>query len=223
MTYVVSNIHGDYQKFSALLQDIAFKDSDLMYILGDVVDFGDGSMELIEDISVRLNVYPVAGEHDLMAARMLSGFDKMLRSGETPSASYIGEMNAWMSNGGKPTLDAFRALDEDAREGVLEYLGEMALYEETTVKGKDYLMVHAGIAGYTEGCDLDDFGPEDFFTETPDADYPPIKGKTLIVGHRPTPDGRINYGKGSIYLDCGVANGGRLGCLCLETGEETYI
>ena len=73
MTYVVSNLHGDYDKFTALLQEIKFKDSDLMYILGDIVDYGDQSMELIADLSVRLNVYAVAGEHDYRAARMLTG------------------------------------------------------------------------------------------------------------------------------------------------------
>ena len=27
----------------------------------------------------------------------------------------------------------------------------------------------------------------------------------------------------SIFIDCGVMNGGKLGCLCLENGEEFYV
>ena len=34
--------------------------------------------------------------------------------------------------------------------------------------------------------------------------------------------GRIERGEGSIFIDCGAGEGGTLGCLCLETGEEFY-
>ena len=223
MTYVVSNLHGEYQKFLELLDKITFKESDLMYVLGDIVDYGAESMELIGDLSVRLNVYPVAGEHDFLAARMLAGFDKMLKSGGTPDADYIAEMTAWVQDGGEPTLSGFRALDEEEREGVLDYLGEMALFEELEINGKEYLLVHAGIADYSEDSDLEDYLPEDFFSEPLDAEYALVEGKTVIVGHVPTASGKIERGEGSIFLDCGVANGGKLACLCLETGEETYV
>ena len=223
MTYVVSDIHGEYEKFLSLLSLIDLKDDDILYIAGDLVDYGAGSMELVGDLSVRLNVYPIAGDHDYIAARMLHGFDKMLRAGSAPDPDYIAEMTAWVKDGGQPTLDAFRGLDRDEREGVLDYLGELPLFEEFTVGGTDYLMVHAGIAGYKNGTDPDDYQPEDFFSEVPDAEYPLVEGKTLIVGHVRTKSGKIERGEGSIFLDCGVAEGGRLGCLCLETGKEFYV
>lgn len=223
MTYVVSDIHGEYEKFLSLLSLIDLKDDDILYIAGDLVDYGAGGMELVGDLSVRLNVYPIAGDHDYIAARMLHGFDKMLRAGSAPDPDYIAEMIAWVKDGGQPTLDAFRGLDRDEREGVLDYLGELPLFEEFTVGGTDYLMVHAGIAGYKNGTDPDDYQPEDFFSEVPDAEYPLVEGKTLIVGHVRTKSGKIERGEGSIFLDCGVAEGGRLGCLCLETGKEFYV
>ena len=89
MIYAVSNLHGNYTKFKQLLKTIAFKDTDLMYVLGDIVDYGEQSMELIGDLSVRYNVYAIAGEHDFLALRMLSGFEKMLKSGETPDKKFI--------------------------------------------------------------------------------------------------------------------------------------
>lgn len=223
MTYVVSDIHGEYEKFLSLLSLIDLKDDDILYIAGDLVDYGAGGMELVGDLSVRLNVYPIAGDHDYIAARMLHGFDKMLHAGSAPDPDYIAEMTAWVKDGGQPTLDAFRGLDRDEREGVLDYLGELPLFEEFTVGGTDYLMVHAGIAGYKNGTDPDDYQPEDFFSEVPDAEYPLVEGKTLIVGHVRTKSGKIERGEGSIFLDCGVAEGGRLGCLCLETGKEFYV
>ena len=223
MTYVVSNLHGDYDKFTQLLKVIRFRDDDLMYVLGDLVDFGEQSMELITDLSVRLNVYSIAGEHDFRAAKLLTGFDKMLKNGGTPDGEYISEMTAWVQDGGQATLEGFRALDEEQREGVLDYLCDLSLFEELEIKGKRYLMVHAGIADYDPDSDLEDYLPEDFFSQTPDANRPPVDGVTMIVGHQPTESGKITYGEGSIFIDCGVANGGRLGCLCLESGEEFYV
>jgi len=222
MTYVISNIHGNYQKFKAILSEISFRDSDVLYILGDILDYGEESMELIADLSVRINVYPIAGEHDYLAARMLKGFSKMLESGAAPDPEYIAEMTAWVQDGGQATLEAFRALDTEQREGVLDYLEEMTLFEEIEIKGKEYILVHAGIADYDPDTDLYDYEPEDFFSAPLDASFALAKGKTVIVGHMPTKSGKIERGEGSIFIDCGVATGGSLGCLCLETGEEFY-
>ena len=223
MTYVVSNLHGDYDKFTALLEQIKFKDTDLMYVLGDIVDYGDQSMELIADLSVRVNVYSIAGEHDYRAARLLTGFDRMLKNGSAPDADYIAEMTAWVQDGGQPTLEGFRALDEEQREGVLDYLCDLALFEEAEIKGENYLMVHAGIADFDPDGDLDDYQPEDFFSEPLDGSRPLMEDATVIVGHSPTENGKITYGEGSIFVDCGVVNGGKLGCLCLESREEFYV
>ncbi|MBQ8311006.1 MAG: metallophosphoesterase [Clostridia bacterium] len=223
MTYVMSDIHGNYEKFKEMLKKINLRDDDILYILGDSVDVGDEPMELIADLSVRLNVYAIAGEHDYLAARMLHGFDKMLKSGTAPDPGYISEMTAWVQDGGQTTLDGFRALDEEQREGVLEYLADMTLFEEVEVKGKNYLLVHAGIADYDSDTELDDYQPEDFFSEALDASYELIGNTTVVVGHVPTKSGKIEYGESSIFINCGVAEGGKLACLCLETGKEYYV
>ena len=222
MTYVISDIHGNYQKFQSILEQIGFREEDTLYVLGDLVDFGEESMELIADLSVRLNVYSLAGEHDFLAARMLKGFDRMLKSGSSPDAEYIAQMTQWVQDGGQTTLEGFRALDEDAREGVLEYLEELTLFEEVEVKGKKYLLLHAGIADFDADAELDDYLPEDFFSEPLDASYPLIEGTTVIVGHVPTASGNITRGEGSIFMDCGASEGGRLACLCLDNGKEYY-
>lgn len=222
MTYVMSDIHGSYQQFLSILDQISFQESDTLYIVGDLLDYGEEAMELIDDLSLRLNVYCIAGEHDFLAARMLAGFDKMLKSGATPDAEYIADMTAWVKDGGQATLEAFRALDNDAREGVLEYLEELTLFEDITVKGKRYVLVHAGIADYEAGAELEDYLPEDFFSEPLDSSYALIEDATVVVGHIPTKSGRIERGEGSIFLDCGACEGGKLGCLCLDNGKEFY-
>ena len=181
MIYAVSNLHGNYEKFKELLKLISFKESDIMYVLGDIVDYGEESMELIGDLSVRYNIYPIVGEHDYTAVKMLSGFEKMLKSGETPDKKFITKMTEWTQDGGQPTLDAFRTLDAEMREGIIDYLSDMTLYEEVTAGGRDYLLVHAGIAGFKKGIDLDSLKPEAFFTEPLDLRKQYFPDKTVVV------------------------------------------
>ena len=228
MTYVVANLHGCFDKFKKLLKEIKFNDNDVMYVLGDIVDYGDEPIELLCDLSMRYNVIPIVGECDLRALELLRELDKML-SGSSPDPEVIGRMTQWIQEGGSKTMEGFKTLDEDMKEGVLEYLEDMSLYEEITVKGKRYVLVHAGIAGYEAGSDLEDYMPEDFISLSPDPDYPLIDGATLIVGHTPTYEidgaqrGKIYHGEGTIFIDCGAAYDEPLACLCLESGKEYYI
>lgn len=229
MIYVVSNIHGNYEKFKQLLEKISFSEDDIMYLLGDLVDFGDESMALLEDVSMRMNVYAITGEHDALAYRMLSGFDDMLKNGKTPDADFITEMQTWTKKGGQPTLDAFRELDDDMKEGVLDYLSDMAAYEiAETDDGREFLLVHAGIADFERGKELDDYEPETFYTEALDMDKEYFKNAYVVVGHIPTaelgePKGKILRRGKNIAIDCGVYKCGALACLCLDTDKEYYI
>ncbi len=222
MTFVLANLHGDFQKYKQMLEQIGFGDNDILYVLGDTVDYGEGSLQVLTDMSMRPNVYPVAGEHDLTALRMLSGFERMLHDGAAPDPSYVSEMSAWAADGGRVTLEGFRELDNDMREGILDYLSDFSLYEEVEAGGKEYLLVHAGIGGFDPELSLDAYEPDAFFTPVAEGDRF-FDDRTLVVGHAPTKSGKIEHVNGVTYLDCGVKEGGRLGCLCLETGEEFYV
>ena len=228
MTYAVANLHGCFNKFKKLLRKINFTDNDVMYVLGDIVDYGEEPIELLCDLSMRYNVIPILGECDLRALEMLTELDKML-GGASPDPEVIGKMTEWIQEGGAKTMEGFKALDDDMKEGVLEYLEDMSLYEEVEVRGKKYLLVHAGIADYSADTDLEDYMPEAFICESPDPDYQLVDGVTLVVGHKPTYEiegaerGKIYHGEGSIFLDCGAAYDEPLGCICLENGKEYYI
>ena len=229
MTYVMSDIHGNYEAFKKMLREINFNDNDLLYIAGDLVDYGSESMELIRDISARTNVYAVVGDHDLAALKMLSGYDRMLASGAAPDADFAEAMREWVNDGGAPTFEGFRKLDDDMKEGVLDYLSDLALFEEIKVKDDEYVIVHAGIRNFDGDTVLDDLSPDDFIYESLDPDREYYEDKTVIAGHihtnelpDPDPD-MIYYGNGTIFLDCGSDKNGTLGCLCLDNGKEFYV
>ncbi len=228
MIYAVSDLHGSYDKFKRLLKEIKFNDNDVMYVVGDIVDYGEESMDLLCDLSMRYNVIPIVGDHDYRALKLLRELDKMLK-GSSPDPEIIGEMTAWIQDGGQKTMEGFKELDEDMKEGVLEYLEDMSLYEEVEVKGKKYLLVHAGIADYEPDSDLEDYMPEDFIHASLDLDRPLIDGVTLVVGHTPTYSidgaqrGKIYHADGAMVIDCGAAFDESLGCVCLDNGKEYYI
>lgn len=221
MTYVISDLNGNLEKFREMTGKISLSEEDVLYVLGDSADYGEQTVELLTDMSMRANVYPVAGDHDFLALRMLSGFEKMLKSGAAPDPEFAADMMAWAADGGKATLDGYRALDAEMREGILDYLSEFSLFEEASVKGNDYVLVHAGIGGFDPSLSLDEYEPEDFFVPAaPGESFFP--GKTLIVGGNPT-GGRIEREDGIIRVNCGLRENGVLGCLCLESGKEFYV
>ncbi|MBP3370399.1 MAG: metallophosphoesterase [Clostridia bacterium] len=228
MTYAVANLHGCLDKFQKLLKEIRFGDNDVMYVLGDIVDYGEEPIELLCDLSMRYNVIPIVGECDLRALELLRELDRML-GGAMPDPEVIGKMSEWIQDGGAKTMEGFKALDDDMKEGVLEYLEDMSLYEEVEAGGRKYLLVHAGIAEYDANTPLEDYMPEDFIYESVDPEYPLIDGVTLVVGHKPTYEidgaekGKIYHGEGSIFIDCGAAYDEPLGCICLDNGKEYYI
>ncbi len=228
MTYVVSDLHGCFDKFKKLLKEIHFTDNDTMYILGDIVDYGEESIPLLCDISMRYNVIPILGEHDYKAYKLLTALSDML-SGGTPDSEVISEMAEWMQDGGKPTIEGFKELDDDMKEGVLEYLSDMSLYEEVEAGGKSFVLVHAGIADFDAGTPLEDYMPEDFISEAQDVDREYFEGVTLISGHVPTYEidgaehGKIYKGEYGYIIDCGAAYGEALGALRLEDGKKFYI
>ena len=93
MTYVVSDLHGSFEKFKKLLKEIRFTDDDVMYVLGDILDYGEESIPLLCDLSMRFNVIPILGDHDFRAQRLLTVLHEMLRTGEPPEdPAILGEM-----------------------------------------------------------------------------------------------------------------------------------
>ena len=66
MRYIVSDIHGCYRQYQALLEKIQFSEQDELYILGDVVDRGPEPIRVMQDIMKRPNVIFILGNHDFI-------------------------------------------------------------------------------------------------------------------------------------------------------------
>lgn len=235
MIYVCSDIHGHYDLYLALLERLSLKPSDTLYILGDVIDRGPDGIKILQDMMKRPNVVPILGNHEFTAAVCLPWLLEEVT--EQSLAELDGTrwaaMQEWLVNGGGPTLRGLRALTQEQRREILDYIREMELYVEVEVGGKKYVLVHAGLEHYAPDKPLEDYELWDFlFCHTSlDQDYHP--NGFLIYGHTPTrllrqqigelPSDAILRRGNQIAMDCGCGFGGSLGCLCLDTLEEIYI
>lgn len=232
MIYVMSDLHGCYEKYMQMLEEIKFKSEDTLYILGDVVDRGEDGIKILLDMMQRPNVVSLLGNHEYMAYCVLKKFcveiteqnyDKHLDS------EAMEMYENWMFNGGVTTARAFSKLDKQKKETVLEYLGEFELYEELEVNGNKFVLVHGGLADFDENKDLSEYGIHDIIWGRCDYAKQYFPNKFLVTGHTPTCNIDKKY-KGKIYkennhiaIDCGAAYGICLGCICLDTLEEFYL
>lgn len=77
MKYAISDIHGCLLTFKALLQDLQFSKNDTLYLLGDYIDRGPYSKEVIDYIwelqAQGYQVHCLKGNHEDMVARQAKG------------------------------------------------------------------------------------------------------------------------------------------------------
>ena len=67
MIYAMSDIHGQYEQFRNLMEQIRFRKEDTLYILGDVVDRGPEPMKILKYMVTHSNIIPIIGNHEVMA------------------------------------------------------------------------------------------------------------------------------------------------------------
>ena len=228
MNYAISDLHGRYDLFKKMLERIGFSDSDTLYLLGDCLDRGSDGCKIILDLANRMNVVPIIGNHDFLAFYVLSKLSRALKPGEEADLSEI--IGAWLMDGGKSTLDEFRALSPSEQKLVLSSIADFRNYAELKVGGREFVLCHGGISGYTPDRPLSDYSVENFIFKRTDYSKPIFTGnKYLVTGHTPTAaiegatEGKIYRANNHIAIDCGAVFDLGLGCICLDTLEEFYV
>lgn len=232
MTYVMSDLHGHYEKFRKMLEKIAFSDHDELYVLGDIVDRGPQSAELLLDMSMRSNVYPILGNHDMTASIILKKSCSLIDDdlcADMETDSFIKLMASWQLDGGQATLDSFKRRTPDERETLLDYLDEFVPYECIEVNGHKFLLVHGGLPFDKRHIPLEEQDVGKLIFERPMYDMRYYEDITLVTGHTPTVTidpyyrGKIYHKNGHLAVDCGAGFGLPLGCVRLEDFAEFYI
>lgn len=228
-TYVMSDIHGEYDKYRKMLETINFSDDDVLYILGDVIDRGDKPIMLLRDMSVRANIIPVAGNHEIMALDVLRSLLVEVTQDNYDSQitkELIEKMFEWQQNGGDITLRQFKELPIDVRISLFEYLEEFSPYEVVRVKDNTFILTHCGNISSEKPLSQHSifelaFTRADFCKRVfDDSSIYCISGHTPTLALTNKPE---IYKKNNNYnIDCGAVFGGRLACLRLDDFCEFY-
>ena len=175
--FAISDIHGCYNTFYDLIVNkIKLKKSDKLILLGDYIDRGDQSREVLDFvldlIKNKFNVTPLAGNHEFM----------LLSSYKNPDM-----LPLWLMNSGTSTLNSFGI--KDIRELDIRYLHFIDNLEYYKVIN-NYIFVHAGFNDYAINPFLD---KQSMIWECrPSYENPLLQGKTIIHGHRPITISYVN-------------------------------
>ncbi|MBQ4268646.1 MAG: serine/threonine protein phosphatase [Clostridia bacterium] len=229
MTYLVSDIHGEYDLFCKLLDKIEYSDEDELYVLGDFLDKGNGSARLARLLCELPNVKAILGNHEHYFLSVYEGLLKELPP-NGDAEMVLQKLQGFFPNDGKYLSWA-----------VLDFIENLPLYFET----ETFICVHAGLQLSETGeiLPLREQEPNFFLFDRRFADKTtlPKGGKTVFFGHTPchydNGDGKIiktprdgarsnsadyrDYVK--IRLDNGVSYTKALGCLRLEDMREFYV
>lgn len=224
MHYVISDIHGEFDRYQALLERI---DDDILYVLGDAIDRGSGGVDVLKDIMHRRNVVMLMGNHELMC---LNAMDRQ----SAPDAREL-----WVKyNGGGVTRRALLyKTDHSERTAILRWMRTLPDHVDIAVDDRAFHLVHAFPAD-----NLHDKVWTRPHYDTPNpfgGDRAVIIGHTVVARLQPSQSAagymaalketgghmRILYAPGFIAIDCGCGNRSetrRLACLRLEDMAEYY-
>jgi len=151
-TYVISDIHGKADAFFDLLNQVQFSDADELYVLGDLIDRGSKSAEIfhwaVEEAPS--NVHFLLGNHEDMAESVLARV-----SDEGSIYDMFNYSDIWNYNGGIQTLNSLREKygAKWCRKSA-QWIRELPIYYIVEVNGKEWLLIHAGLAHSRRMSDL---------------------------------------------------------------------
>lgn len=199
--FAVGDIHGSFDRLQELLQKIPVDfASDTLVFIGDYIDRGPGSVEVVEyllDLKKKVpGVIFLKGNHEDMLEKYLDGTDRF----------------TYLLNGGQTTLDSY--LSKTDRSGSfpiptdhMAFFKSLRLYYETEA----YIFVHAGLRPKVPLASQE---TEDLLWIRDKFIYSKYNfGKPVVFGHTPLEKPLVEPNK--IGIDTGAVYGNALTCVQL--------
>jgi len=202
--YAISDIHGQLELLSNLMDTIPIKDGDQFIFLGDYIDRGKNSAKVITYLIKFAQTYDcvfLKGNHEEMMLRCIQDNDPL-------------DLQLWKLNGGNKTIRSYKGI-QNVPPSHREFLANLKLMHETEA----YIFVHAGIAPdrpLTEQKEDELLWIRDHFFS-----YPTNLKKKVIFGHTPIMYLKDYYNKDKIGIDYGAGIG--LNLATLKLPEEEFI
>ena len=212
-----------------MLEKINFSADDRLYLLGDMIDRGEKSAELLMDVFSRDNVLPLMGNHEMMAIECLEQILQEVITVNVKDLDFkkILLIQNWMSNGGNATVESFKQLDTPKRKYLLEKLKALLLFADIRVGENRFVLTHAGLGNFKENKPLNEYTKEELLCQRNNYERCFADENTFVIsGHTPVNsyyEPEIMFKNNHFAIDCGCCFGDSLACLELETFQEYYI
>ncbi|MCA1991094.1 MAG: metallophosphoesterase [Coleofasciculus sp. S288] len=189
---VIGDVHGHYDTLMNLLDAIAPNSDDMVYFLGDLIDRGPQSAQVVD--FVMKSSYPcLLGNHEQMLLDILG-------NGEI----YGPALQAWLYSGGHSTVNSYG--ENGVSQDHLDWMRTLPTYIDLG----DVWLVHAGIHPriplHQQTSDQFCWVREEFHS-MPEPYFP---DKLIVTGHTITftlpgvLPGRIAQGRGWLDIDTGA-------------------
>lgn len=194
MTYrriFIGDVHGHYNELMRLFEAMAPTQDDRIYFLGDLIDRGPQSAEVV-DFVMSNRYHCLLGNHELMLLEALN-------NGELDEGRY----QAWLYSGGMATVNSYEG---EIPVEHIQWMEQLPLYLDL----EDIWLVHAGVHPHLpiEKQTADDFcWIRDEFHSIQEPYFP---DKLIITGHTITftipgvKPGKIASGPGWLNIETGV-------------------
>lgn len=151
MRYVVSDIHGHKSKLDKILDYVSFNSSsDELIIIGDIIDRGPESAELVDWVINTHNAKLILGNHEQMFMNAYESVN-LLKLSEYKNISEFSRMekslyfDLWLSNGGVDTCISFNKFNKNnpKRNLYKEFYDYLKRSNKYMILDK-HILVHAG-------------------------------------------------------------------------------
>lgn len=217
----ISDPHGRYDEFIYLLRCVKFRADDTLVVLGDMIDRGPKSAQIVDylmNVRSKADVRVLMGNHEHMFLMYMAGY-------------YPGEHYLNNFVGGEATMKSYDSFSVDQMEKHLEFLSALP----KTIEIGKYVFTHGGLdinKPLGRQTLKDTCWDEGSFYKSPG-----LPGRTVVFGHHQThyiyqdvdhkdvQDSRIwrdPIYHNKIGIDCGFRGSKKLACLDLTNNIEYY-
>ncbi len=197
----IGDIHGCDTALETLLGQLQIQSDDTVVLLGDIVDRGPGSRQVVErllELQQACQLHYVMGNHEQM----------MLEALDLP-----GKMSNWLRYGGQELLDSYGGSPDQIPDSHLDFIRSAGDYFETSTE----VFVHASLE---PDIPLDEQSSLWLrWTRFTGHEGPLATGQRVICGHTAQHSGLPARSRGWACIDTCVYGDGWLTCLDVLTDE----
>lgn len=208
-TYCCSDLHGQYEIFTRIKK--IMKEDDVCYILGDVVDRGEGSIKILMEVMCDRRFKMLRGNHEQLMLDALEENDYYF----------------WYSNGGDVTHMELSTYSPMVESQIISFLRKLPYHFEyenkiLTHAGFNFLMEDLVLNGQLRDTIMWDRSHIDSVSQSK-------RGKIQVHGHTPCQsikeghDKMLQYHPQKYCIDTGCCFGFNACLLDLDTLTPIYI